>query len=142
MSLVLTAGLRGITHLPRRPVVSTTTTQIRKIGTVCVPISDQERAIQFYVDTLGFELRADVPFGEGYRWVEVAPAGADTTVAIVPPPPGTPAGNMQKGIALQKTDIRTQRSQRRRRGRKRGSIQDSFCDLCVLLRPLRSVVRL
>ena len=69
--------------------MSTTTIQIRKIGTVCVPVSDQERAIEFYVDTLGFEKRADVPFGEGYRWVEVAPAGADTTIAIVPPPPRT-----------------------------------------------------
>jgi catechol 2,3-dioxygenase-like lactoylglutathione lyase family enzyme len=85
--------------------VSTTAIQIRKIGTVCVPISDQERAIAFYVDTLGFETRADVPFGEGYRWVEVAPPGADTTIAIVPPPPGTPAGNVQTGIALQTTDI-------------------------------------
>ena len=85
--------------------MSTATTTIHKIGTVCVPVSDQERAIGFYVDTLGFEKRTDVPFGDGYRWVEVAPAGADTTIAIVPPPPGTEAGNVQTGIALQTTDI-------------------------------------
>ena len=51
--------------------MSTTTTRINTIGIVCIPVSDQEKAIEFYVDTLGFEKRADVPFGNGYRWVEV-----------------------------------------------------------------------
>jgi catechol 2,3-dioxygenase-like lactoylglutathione lyase family enzyme len=85
--------------------VSTTTTRITKLGVVVVPVTDQERAIEFYVDTLGFEKRADVPFGNGYRWVEVAPPGADTTIAIVPPPEGTPAGDRQTGIGLQTTEI-------------------------------------
>jgi predicted enzyme related to lactoylglutathione lyase len=85
--------------------VSTTKTAIAKIGVVCVPVSDQGRAIEFYVDTLGFEKRADVPFGNGYRWVEVAPAGADTTIAIVPPPPGKPTGDVETGIGLNTDDI-------------------------------------
>jgi catechol 2,3-dioxygenase-like lactoylglutathione lyase family enzyme len=85
--------------------VSTTRTRISKINVVVVPVSDQDRAIGFYVDTLGFEKRADVPFGNGYRWVEVAPPGADTTIAIVPPPEGKPAGNVETGIGLQTDDI-------------------------------------
>ena len=85
--------------------MSKTATRISKVGTVCVPVSDQERAIEFYVETLGFEKRTDVPFGNGYRWVEVAPAGADTTIAIVPPPPGNPTGNVQTGIGLNTDDI-------------------------------------
>jgi catechol 2,3-dioxygenase-like lactoylglutathione lyase family enzyme len=85
--------------------VSTTTTRIAKVGTVIVPVADQERAIAFYVDTLGLELRADVPFGNGYRWVEVAPPGADTTIAICPPPEGQPAGAKQTGIGLETDDI-------------------------------------
>jgi catechol 2,3-dioxygenase-like lactoylglutathione lyase family enzyme len=85
--------------------VSTTKTRIAKIGVVCIPVSDQERAIEFYVETLGFEKRADVPFGNGYRWVEVGPAGAETTIAIVPPPPGKPTGNMETGIGLNTDDI-------------------------------------
>jgi catechol 2,3-dioxygenase-like lactoylglutathione lyase family enzyme len=85
--------------------VSTTKTRIGKIGVVCIPVSDQERAIEFYVETLGFEKRADVPFGNGYRWVEVGPAGAETTIAIVPPPPGKPTGNMETGIGLNTDDI-------------------------------------
>ena len=85
--------------------MSTTKTHIGKVGVVCVPVIDQDRALAFYVDTLGFEKRTDVAFGEGYRWIEVAPAGATTTLAIVPPPPGAPAGNAETGIGLHTDDI-------------------------------------
>src|SRR3954466_5052506 len=85
--------------------MSTTKTTISKLGVVCVPVSDQDRAIAFYTETLGLEKRTDVPFGNGYRWVEVAPPGAVTTIAIVPPPPGNPTGGMQTGITLQTDDI-------------------------------------
>jgi catechol 2,3-dioxygenase-like lactoylglutathione lyase family enzyme len=85
--------------------VSKTKTRLSQIGTVIIPVSDQDRAIEFYVETLGFEKRADVPFGDGYRWVEVAPAEAATTIAIVPPPPGKPTGNVETGIALHTDDV-------------------------------------
>src|SRR4051794_34756545 len=99
------AGLWGMTTQPQEDGVSTTRTAIAKIGVVCIPVADEDRAIGFYVETLGFEKRADVPFGNGYRWVEVAPAGADTTIAIVPPPPGKPTGGMETGIGLNTEDI-------------------------------------
>jgi catechol 2,3-dioxygenase-like lactoylglutathione lyase family enzyme len=67
-------------------------THITQVGTVIVPVSDQDRALEFYTETLGFEKRTDVPYGEGGRWVEVAPAGAATTIAIVPPREGMPTG--------------------------------------------------
>lgn len=84
-----------------------TQTRINKIANVVVPVADQDRAIEFYVDTLGFEKRVDLPFGGSYRWVEVAPEGEDTTVALAPPPPDDPeaAGNRQTGITLQTDDI-------------------------------------
>jgi catechol 2,3-dioxygenase-like lactoylglutathione lyase family enzyme len=85
--------------------VSKTKTRLSQIGTVIIPVSDQDRAIEFYVETLGFEKRVDVPFGDGYRWVEVAPADAVTTIAIVPPPPGKPTGKVETGIALNTDDI-------------------------------------
>jgi len=85
--------------------VSTTTSTINKVGVVCIPVSDQDRALAFYVDVLGLEKRADVPFGNGYRWVEVAPAGGDARIAIVPPPEGKPTGNMETGIGLETQDI-------------------------------------
>jgi catechol 2,3-dioxygenase-like lactoylglutathione lyase family enzyme len=85
--------------------MSSTRTRVSKIGVVVVPVADQDRAIDFYVDTLGFEKRADVPFGNGYRWVEVAPAGAETTIALAPPPEGKPIGNAETGIGLHTHDI-------------------------------------
>ena len=57
---------------------------VTRIGTVIVPVSDQDRALEFYVGTLGFEIRIDGPFGDGGRWLEVAPPGAATTLALVP----------------------------------------------------------
>ena len=96
--------------------MSTTKTRIAKVGTVVVPVSDQDRAIEFYVDKLGLEKRADVPFGEAYRWVEVAPEGADTTIAIVPPPEGKPAGNVETGISLQTDDIDALHAELKSRG--------------------------
>jgi catechol 2,3-dioxygenase-like lactoylglutathione lyase family enzyme len=86
-------------------LVSSKTFGISKVALVVIPVSDQERSIQFYVDTLGFEKRVDTPFGNGYRWVEVAPPGATTTIAIVPPPPGKPTGNVETGIGLTSDDI-------------------------------------
>src|SRR5215218_909736 len=65
------------------------TTQITAVGSVGVPVTDQDRALEFYVGTLGFETRRDLPFGGG-RWIEVAPPGSATTIALVPE--GVPAG--------------------------------------------------
>ena len=71
---------------------TTGTTRITQVGTVIVPVSDQDRALEFYVGTLGFEKRLDAPFGDGERWIEVAPPGAATTIALVPVREGDPAG--------------------------------------------------
>jgi catechol 2,3-dioxygenase-like lactoylglutathione lyase family enzyme len=65
-------------------------TQISKVETVALTVTDQDRAVEFYVGRLGFEKRRDVLLGPGMRWVEVAPPGAVTTIALVPP--GMPAG--------------------------------------------------
>jgi catechol 2,3-dioxygenase-like lactoylglutathione lyase family enzyme len=80
-------------------------TGITGIGTVGVPVSDHDRAIEFYVGTLGLEMRTDVAFGNGYRWVEVGPAGADTTIALAPPPEGREAGGSETGICLDASDV-------------------------------------
>ena len=70
----------------------TNATRITRIGTVIVPVNDQEQALAFYVETLGFEKRLDAPFGEGGRWIEVAPIGAATTIALVQAPEDDPTG--------------------------------------------------
>jgi catechol 2,3-dioxygenase-like lactoylglutathione lyase family enzyme len=71
---------------------TTPKTHITHVGTVIVPVSDQDRALEFYVEKLGFEKRADTPFGRGERWVEVAPPGATTTIALIPPREGNLTG--------------------------------------------------
>ena len=85
--------------------MTSTKTRVDKIATVVIPVSDQDRVIEFYVEKLGFDKRVDVPFGNGYRWVEVAPGDADTTIALAPPPQGKPTGNRETGIGLQTDDI-------------------------------------
>jgi catechol 2,3-dioxygenase-like lactoylglutathione lyase family enzyme len=85
--------------------MSTTKTRVEKIATVIIPVADQDAAIDFYVGTLGLDKRVDIPFGNGYRWVEVAPADAVTTIAIAPPPDGKPTGHRETGISLHTDDI-------------------------------------
>jgi catechol 2,3-dioxygenase-like lactoylglutathione lyase family enzyme len=78
---------------------------IHTVRRVCVTVSDTDRAIDFYVDTLGFEKVVDVPMGPGMRWVEVALPGTKTTVALAPPPENTEAGGGQTGICLDTSDV-------------------------------------
>jgi catechol 2,3-dioxygenase-like lactoylglutathione lyase family enzyme len=85
--------------------VVSTKTRVNKINTVVIPVADQDGMIDFYVERLGFQKRTDIPFGNGYRWVEVAPGEAETTIALAPPPEGVPTGNRQTGIGLQTDDI-------------------------------------
>ena len=78
---------------------------LAQVGRVCITVADTDRAIDFYVDTLGFEKIVDVPMGDAGRWVEVALAGTPTTIALAPPPQGTETGGSQTGICLDTTDV-------------------------------------
>ena len=55
---------------------------IDSLATVCIFVSDQDKAKAFYTDVLGFELRQDSPMGPDTRWVAVAPEGARTEVIL------------------------------------------------------------
>jgi catechol 2,3-dioxygenase-like lactoylglutathione lyase family enzyme len=94
---------------------TTTKTGIAQVATVMVPVSDQDRAIEFYLDRLGFEKRTDVPFGDGNRWVEVAPPGAATTIALVQPREGESAG-IEARVALDCGDVDAVHASLRERG--------------------------
>ena len=87
-------------------MTSATRTSITDIGTVGIPAADQDRALAFYQDKLGFEVRMDAPFGEGLRWIEVAPPGATTSIAITPTLEGHPVG-VDTGIRLSTGDARS-----------------------------------
>ncbi|HST13567.1 MAG TPA: VOC family protein [Gaiellaceae bacterium] len=78
---------------------------LTQVGRVAVSVADTDRALDFYVNTLGFEKVVDLPMGPDARWVEVAVAGTPTTVALAPPPPGKQAGGAETGIILDTTDV-------------------------------------
>jgi len=80
--------------------------KVNAVGRVCVTVADTDRAIDFYVDTLGFEKVVDVPMGPpGMRWVEVKLPETPTTIALAPPPEGQSAGGAQTGIILDTSDV-------------------------------------
>ncbi len=81
-----------------------TSTRISDIARVIVTVSDQDRALEFYAGTLGLEKRVDVPYGDGLRWIEVAPPGARTAIALSPPMSG-PVGGAMTGISFQTDDV-------------------------------------
>ena len=90
-------------------------TRIAQVGTVMVPVSDQDRALEFYTDKLGFETRTDVAYGDGNRWVEVAPTGAATTVALIPPREGDPVG-VETRIGFTTADVDADHADLKARG--------------------------
>ncbi len=55
---------------------------ITRIGTVAVPVRNQDKALDFYTNALGFEKRDDQPMGEGARWITVAPKNAETNIVL------------------------------------------------------------
>ena len=57
---------------------------IKRVGTVSVFVSDQQRAKTFYTEKLGMELRLEAPLfpGSDLKWIEVAPAGAETVINL------------------------------------------------------------
>jgi lactoylglutathione lyase len=84
--------------------MTTTLTDVRTVG---VPVRDQDAAVSFYVDTLGFELRLDAPISDTQRWVEVAPPGAATSLALVAGP-GGPAPGVDTGVRFAVGEVRTE----------------------------------
>lgn len=69
-----------------------------------MPVTDQGRALEFYVDKLDLEQRLDVPAPQfGGRWIEVAPRGAAITIALLPAREDVPTG-VQTAIRLTTDD--------------------------------------
>ena len=58
---------------------------ITAIKFVSVPVHDQDRALKFYTESLGFTIATDQPFGEKQRWIELKIPGADTRLVLFTP---------------------------------------------------------
>jgi lactoylglutathione lyase len=81
-----------------------TATTISNIGVVMFAVADQDAALAFYTEKLGFEVRGDVRYGEDdeMRWLEVAPPGSRARLALNPPMGGEPGGG---SIGVETTDL-------------------------------------
>lgn len=60
---------------------------ITQVSFVSIPVADQQRALAFYTEKLGFEVTTNEPMGEGgLRWIELRPApGAQTRIVLFTP---------------------------------------------------------
>src|SRR5687767_5276110 len=89
---------RGMSDLTQVP------TTISNIGVVMFTVADQDAALTFYTEKLGFEVRADTRFGDdgAMRWLEVAPPGSAARLALNPPMFDQPGGG---SIGVETTDV-------------------------------------
>jgi catechol 2,3-dioxygenase-like lactoylglutathione lyase family enzyme len=81
-----------------------TQTTLSNIGVVMFAVADQDAALAFYTEKLGFEVRGDTRFGEHdeMRWLEVAPPGSRARLALNPPMGGEPGGS---SIGVETSDV-------------------------------------
>jgi catechol 2,3-dioxygenase-like lactoylglutathione lyase family enzyme len=79
-------------------------TTVTNIGVMMFTVADQDAACAFYTGKLGFEVRADVRFGEHdeMRWLEVAPPGSTARLALNPPMADEPGGS---AIGVETPDV-------------------------------------
>ena len=84
-----------------------TPTTVTNIGVAMFAVADQDAALAFYTEKLGFEVRSDTRFGENdeYRWLEVAPPGSTARLALNPPMGGQPGGG---SIGVETADARAE----------------------------------
>ncbi len=79
-------------------------TTVKNLGVAMFTVSDQDAALAFYTEKLGFELRADETFGPDgeMRWLEVAPPGSTARLALNPPMGAQPGGS---AIGVETDDV-------------------------------------
>jgi catechol 2,3-dioxygenase-like lactoylglutathione lyase family enzyme len=88
---------------------------IKHASTVFVAVRDQDRALAFYRDTLGCEVRSDFEYAGGERWVEVVPPGAQTSITLAHARDDEPVG-VETRIALSVDDVDAVHAQLRDEG--------------------------
>jgi catechol 2,3-dioxygenase-like lactoylglutathione lyase family enzyme len=58
---------------------------IKALKFVSIPVRDQQKALEFYTEKLGFRIITDQPFNDKQRWIELRIPGADTGVVLFTP---------------------------------------------------------
>ncbi|MBV9075021.1 MAG: VOC family protein [Acidobacteria bacterium] len=57
---------------------------IKAMKFACIPVKDQQRALEFYTRKLGFQVTTDQPMGPGQRWIELGLNGGSGVVLFTP----------------------------------------------------------
>jgi predicted enzyme related to lactoylglutathione lyase len=84
---------------------ATTTSTISHVSVITIQVKDQDEALRYYTECLGFEARMDVPMGEGMRWVTVAVPGSKTEFTLVTGSMGGAPLGSNTGVVLETDDI-------------------------------------
>ena len=58
---------------------------IKKLKFVSIPTADQDRALAFWTEKMGFKIATDQPMGPSKRWIELSIPGAETGVVLFTP---------------------------------------------------------
>jgi catechol 2,3-dioxygenase-like lactoylglutathione lyase family enzyme len=99
-----------------------TTKTLTRVLTVAIPVTDQDRTKSFLQD-LGLEERLDRELQPGFRWIELAAAGGDTTVSLVKAGDDLPAG-IDTGVRLATPDARAAHARMTELGLQVGELLD------------------
>ena len=91
-----------MTHTTNKSEIKT---HITEVGTVFIAVANQGLALEFYMEKLGFEKLGDWPYGNGSRWIEVAPPGSTNKIALVPQSEGKASHSDMTHCAFATTDI-------------------------------------
>lgn len=95
---------------------------VKRIGIVSVPVKDQDRALAFYRDVLGFEVVSDNPMGEGRgRWIQLRPSGAETSISLVTWFEAMRPGGL-RGLVLEVEEMDAARAVLKERGLRTGDV--------------------
>lgn len=81
-----------------------------------IPVTDQDRALTFYSQKLGFKVVTDQPFGNGQRWIELQPSGSETLIVLFTPPGKESQIGTFQNVAFTSDDVEKDYKELRDRG--------------------------
>jgi predicted enzyme related to lactoylglutathione lyase len=89
---------------------------IKQVKFANIPVREPSRALAFYTELLGFEVLTDQPFGDGRRWIEVKPSGAETIVVLFTPDGQEDLIGTRSNIVFGTDDVRKTYEELKERG--------------------------
>lgn len=89
---------------------------IRRIKFASIPVRDQDVALKFYTEKLGFAIATDQPFDDAQRWIELRIPGAETRLVLFTPPGQEDRIGTQSNVVFASDDVATTYNELAERG--------------------------